>query len=93
MVTAVKRMLPPNLARALAKGTVMSCLFLFFNQCVTPCIDDKPIEFKLLQRYIFHKSLSGFKRPINIPHLHVTMTIHFILHSICNVADKEFGNL
>ena len=25
MVTALKRMLPPNLARALAKGTVMSC--------------------------------------------------------------------
>ena len=28
MVTALKRMLPPNLARALAKGTVMSCYFL-----------------------------------------------------------------
>ena len=30
MVTALKRMLPPNLARALAKGTVMSCFFFFF---------------------------------------------------------------
>ena len=29
MVTALKRMLPPNLARALAKGTVMS--FFFFR--------------------------------------------------------------
>ena len=29
MVAALKRMFPPNLARALAKGTVMSCLFLF----------------------------------------------------------------
>ena len=27
MVTVLKRMLPPNLARALAKGTVMSCYF------------------------------------------------------------------
>ena len=25
----VKRLLPPNLARALAKGTVMSCSFFF----------------------------------------------------------------
>ena len=28
MVTALKRMLPPNFARALAKGTVMSCFNL-----------------------------------------------------------------
>ena len=33
MATALKRMLPPNLARALAKGTVMSCFHfgLFLN--------------------------------------------------------------
>ena len=30
MVTALKRMLPPNLARALAKGTVMSCFIFYF---------------------------------------------------------------
>ena len=32
MVTALKRMLPPNFARALAKGTVMSC-FCFVLSC------------------------------------------------------------
>ena len=37
MVTALKRMLPPNLARALAKGTVMSCSpFLFFPFLSSP---------------------------------------------------------
>ena len=30
IVTVLKRMLPPNLARALAKGTVMSCYYLIF---------------------------------------------------------------
>ena len=36
-VTALKRMLPPNLARALAKGTVMSCFIyiLMFNNLLT----------------------------------------------------------
>ena len=34
MVTALKRMLPPNLAHALAKGTVMSCFYLFFSEHV-----------------------------------------------------------
>ena len=34
MVTALKRMLPPNLACALAKGTVMSCLHYFLKNNV-----------------------------------------------------------
>ena len=32
MVTSLKRMLPPNLARALAKGTVMSCYYYYHHR-------------------------------------------------------------
>ena len=38
MVMALKLMLPPNLARALAKGTVISCFFFRTGVCLFVCL-------------------------------------------------------
>ena len=59
-------MLPPNLARALAKGTVMSCFFFFFfffiHLFLFYCIKSKHAEYSCCE--LFHKPLLGESRTL-----------------------------